>query len=276
MRVLRDNRDDLKPLRLRVVACDVLRREVYAAAARARATVDVTLLPQGLHDNSDLCRDRLQPEVAGADPEVYDAVVLGYGLCNNALDGVRAGRVPLVVPRAHDCITLLLGSRRRYDTMFAEAPGTYWFSSGWIEAHAGDGERFEPMAASGLGPNGSRDSHEEFVAKYGEDNAAYLAEFMGAWESHYTAGALIEFDFDRHPEYAAEIERVCRERGWDFRRVQGDLGLLQAGLDGEWDADRFLVVPPGEVIRADYDRGIIRSEPADAADAPGPRQDAAP
>jgi hypothetical protein len=38
-----------------------------------------------------------------------------YGLCNLALTSLRARAVPVVVPRAHDCITLYLGSRQRYD-----------------------------------------------------------------------------------------------------------------------------------------------------------------
>jgi hypothetical protein len=31
-------------------------------------------------------------------------VVLAYGLCGGATAGLRAGSIPLVVPRAHDCI----------------------------------------------------------------------------------------------------------------------------------------------------------------------------
>jgi len=38
-----------------------------------------------------------------------------------------------VVPRAHDCITLLLGSKERYAKLFGERPGTYWYSAGWLE-----------------------------------------------------------------------------------------------------------------------------------------------
>ncbi len=250
-------------MRLRVIACDVLRREVYWCAAQAAQTVDVTLLPQGLHSNSDTCRQRLQPLVAETDPERYDALVLGYGLCNNALAGVRAGAVPLVVPRAHDCITLLLGSKERYAKLFAERPGTYWYSSGWLECRDERVERVEPMASSGLSPD-RHAAFEELVAKYGRDNADYLADVMGAWEQNYTHGALIEFDFDRSLGLEEEVRTICREKGWEFVRVKGDLGLVQDGMDGRWDEERFLTVRPGQRVRADYDTGIISAEPVPA------------
>lgn len=191
--------------------------------------------------------------------------MLGYGLCNNALAGLRAGRVRLVVPRAHDCITLLLGSKERYAHLFAKHPGTYWFSHGWIECHEKTGgERFEPMANSGLGPN-LRAAYEELVARYGEDNAQYLTEFMQGWKQHYTHGALIEFEFDQDATLAEKVQAICRERGWEFRSVAGDLGLLQDGLDGRWDAQRFLVLEPGQRVRACYDDAILEAEPGDAS-----------
>jgi len=264
-------------MRIRVIACDVLRREIYWCAARAPHAVDVTLLAQGLHDNSDLCRGQLQPLVDETDPAEYGAIVLGYGLCNNALAGVRAGRVPLVIPRAHDCITLLLGSKERYARLFAEHPGTYWFSRGWLEYHAEGGERFEPMQKSGLGPDRrasprrsgatpwrSRADFADLVAKYGEDNARYLAEFFDGWKQHYTRAALIEFDGDRDERLADKVRAICLERGWEFARVAGDLSLLEAGLAGRWDAERFLVLAPGERVRACYDERILEAESAAA------------
>ena len=255
-------------MRIGVAACDVLRREIYWCAARAPQEIEVTLLEQGLHDNSDLCRSRLQPIVDAADPERFDALVLGYGLCNNAMVGLRAGRVPLVVPRAHDCITLLLGSKERYARLFAEHPGTYWFSRGWLECHEREGQRFEPMQKSGLGPD-CRNTYADLVAKYGEDNAQYLTEFLGAWQQHYTRGALVEFEFDRDAGLAEKVQAICRERGWEFARVPGNLAILEAGMAGRWDAEEFLVLAPGERVRACYDERILAAEPVGAPGGPG-------
>lgn len=44
----------------------------------------------------------------------------------------------LVIPRAHDCITLYLGSRQRYLEQFNARPGTYWYSLDYLERYSGD------------------------------------------------------------------------------------------------------------------------------------------
>ena len=54
-------------------------------------------------------------------------------LCNNGVAGLRTKRVSLIVPRTHDCITLLLGSKERYREYFDAHPGTYFHFTGWIE-----------------------------------------------------------------------------------------------------------------------------------------------
>jgi hypothetical protein len=252
-------------MRIKVVACEVVGRELYWCAARARHAVDVTLMPQGLHDNSDLCRGRLQEMIEAAGPDRYDALVLGYGLCNNSLVGVQAGRIPMIVPRAHDCITLLLGSKERYARLFAQRPGTYWFSSGWIECRQKEGERIEPRLNSGLGPTYKRGNYDELAAKYGEENAKYLVEFMSGWEKHYTHGTLIEFDFNRRLGLAKRVREICREKAWRFDTVKGSLALMRAGLDGLWRPEQFLTIEPGRVVRASYDAGILSSEPTAGA-----------
>jgi hypothetical protein len=251
-------------MRLKVVACEVLARELYWCAARARHTADVSLMRQGLHDNSDLCRGQLQAQIDQASADRYDALLLGYGLCNNSLAGVRAGPIPMIIPRAHDCITLLLGSKERYARLFAETPGTYWFSSGWLECRQKEGDPIAPRQNSGLGPT-YRHEYRELVAKYGEENAKYLIEFMSGWETHYTQGCLIHFDFDGHLGLDDQVRRICDEKGWAFVKVDGDLGLLQAGLDGNWDAERFLTVEPGRTVRASFDDAILGIEAAPCA-----------
>jgi len=259
-------------MRLRVIACEVLRRELYYAAAHARHATDISLLPQGLHDNSDTCRDRLQAEVRATPADRYDAVLLGYGLCNNAMAGVRAGDLPLVVPRAHDCITLLLGSKERYQRLFNEAPGTYWFSSGWIECTEKTGTLIEPRPNSGLGPD-YRADYDTLVARYGADNARYLADFMSDWQAEYTRGALIRFPFTDHLGHQDRVRAICRDAGWDYAEMPGDLGLLEAGLDvpdARWDNARFLTVRPGEAIRASFDTGILVAAPNAACAGCGP------
>ena len=82
-------------------------------------------LPKGLHDlGSDRMRSRVQEAIDGVKASDYDAILMGYGLCNNGLAGIVARHIPIVLPRAHDCITLFMGSRERYITYFNDHPGS--------------------------------------------------------------------------------------------------------------------------------------------------------
>ena len=108
-------------MRLYAIACDVVARPVYLCAARSPHVVDVRLFERGLHNEPKNLRARLQEAIDDA-PAGAEAVVLGYGLCGGATAGIVARDVPVVLPRAHDCITLFLGARERYAEEHASGP----------------------------------------------------------------------------------------------------------------------------------------------------------
>jgi hypothetical protein len=242
-------------VRITVVACEVLFREVCLCAARAKTVIDLTFLRRGLHSNPDQLREALQQAIAQTDEAQGEAVALGYGLCSNGVAGLRARGRPLVIPRAHDCITLLLGSREAYDRVFSARPGTYYYSGGWIERGADTVPR-TPEDGQGL-----EAPFEELVAKYGRDNAEYLWELQASWIANYTHAAHIDTALGDLDGYRAHTRQVASDRGWQFEELPGDLALLQALLDGEWDEERFLVVPPGHEVTQKVGSEVMASRP---------------
>ena len=90
------------------------------------------VLDFGLHVNPAKLKEVLQEEIDRLSEEA-ETVILGYGLCSNAVLGLRATNCTLVVPRVDDCIAILLGSNQRYKEEFDRSPGTYLLSHGWIE-----------------------------------------------------------------------------------------------------------------------------------------------
>jgi hypothetical protein len=248
-------------MRLLALTCEVLARSVYLCAARSPHVVDVRLNRRGLHDDPPSLRTLLQAEIdqAGAP---YDAIVLAYGLCGAATAGLRAGSLPLVLPRAHDCITLFLGSRDRYAAQAAEHPGTYWYVRDYLE-RTDEGSAFGGIGA--VSDAEARATHAEYVAKYGEDNAAYLMEVLGAWRAHYDRAAYVDMGLaGSSAELAAErrARDDAERRGWAFERLAGELVLVRRLVEGDWDAADFLVVQPGERLAMAYDDGVVRAEPA--------------
>jgi hypothetical protein len=267
-------------VRIKLIACEVLFREICLCASRAKAVIDLTFLRRGLHSNPDMLRQEVQAHIdavaAASEPptprssgraragfslfpdeEQCQAVVLAYGLCSNGVAGLRARDIPLVVPRAHDCITFLLGSKEEYGRLFSQRPGTYYYSGGWIERRL---DRVPRTPEDGAGLDLPFD---ELVAKYGRDNAEYLWEIQSNWVKHYTHAAHICMQLGDEEGYRDYVRRVAEEHGWNYDEITGNLSLLQALCDGEWDEERFLVVPPGQQIVATVGPDVIAARPPD-------------
>jgi len=78
-------------MRLKLISCEIFYREFCAAISRSVNTVEVEFLTKGLHDvGAETMRERLQAAIDGVDSSRYEAVLLGYGLCNNGIAGLTA------------------------------------------------------------------------------------------------------------------------------------------------------------------------------------------
>jgi hypothetical protein len=254
-------------MRLALVTCDMLVAPMRQLAAASAHEVVISELSASLHAEPLPLRARIQAEIdrIEADDVDAEAILLGYGLCGGATAGLVARRRPLVLPRAHDCATLFLGSRERYGREHAATPGTYWFT----EDNVARGNALLGWQLGDAGrSDGVRATYEGFVERYGEDNAGYLMETLGAWRAHYERGAFLETGLAADGRAREEARRESEARGWRFETVATDLGLLERLLAGVWEAD-FLVVPPGETVAMSYDGDVVRVAPSPIAAATG-------
>ena len=240
-------------MKLYCLACEVLARPLYLSAARSAHIVDIQLIQRGLHNQPAKLRNVLQAAVDAASQKAYDTIALGYGLCGQATAGLVARNLPLVIPKAHDCITLFLGSRARYQEQFDQFPGTYWYAQDYIERDDGSGASL--ALGSGLDTNADQ-IYAEYVEKYGQDNADYLMEVMGAWKQHYQRAAYIDLGVGDGSAVEAKAQEQAARRGWSFDRVAGDMVLLRRLLEGDWGKD-FLILQPGQKLVMTYDDEVI-------------------
>lgn len=243
----------MSAMNLKLISCEVFRPEFEQAIAEGRSNLSAEFLSFDLHEKPDDLRSELQVRIDAVPEGVYAAILLGYCLCSRAVVGVTSRHTPLVLPRAHDCITVLLGSRRRYDEEFTSQPGTYYYSPGWIErARQRGGNPFGEMTQNAA----AHRRFEEYVRKYGEDNAQYLMEIESGWTTQYSRTAFINTGIGDIPAYRDFVKTISTDNQWKFEEINGDPGLISRFLDGRWDED-FLIVPPGGQITALYDGQIV-------------------
>lgn len=242
-------------MRLKLIACEMLSREICAAVSRSVNRIDVVFLPKGLHDiGQQGMYSRLREILDAVDESQYDAILLGYGLCSNGIVGLAARRIPLVIPRAHDCITLFLGDKDRYYDYFMQNPGTYFLTAGWIER----GKDLLQLSADSIQRrSGMTQSFDELAVEYGEDNAQYLQQRLSDPTRNYSRLTYIQMGIEPDDRFERQARHMADESGWKFEKIAGDMSLLRHMVDGLWDDQHFLVVPPGRRIEACYDERIV-------------------
>lgn len=245
-------------MRLKIIACKVFYREISLLTANSKNIIDVTYIRQGLHDNPKKLKDILQGEITkidkGADiyshfSEIhsdFDAILLAYGLCSNSTAGIQSKKYPIVIPRAHDCITLLLGSKEKYKELFdANHGGIYWYSCGWIENSSMPGKkRLDTF-------------YEKYLKKYGEKKAKYLLEAEKSWHAGYNMAAFINWKGIISEEYEKYAKECAEYLNWRYEVFEGDDSLMKRFIDGDWNKEDFLIVPPGHELVQSLNDDVI-------------------
>lgn len=209
--------------RTKVIACATVIEEMLPHMPPG---MEYQVLDFGLHVNPVALKQTLQEAIDASAPP-FETIILGYGLCSQAVVGLKANNCTLIVPRVDDCIGLFLGSAEAYKVQARSEPGTYYLTKGWIEAGDSPFEEYDSL-----------------VEQYGEEKARRLINQM---LKHYTRLALIntgQYELERYREYT---RRTAERFGLRYEEIPGSDALIKKMLYGPWDG-AFVIARPGETI----------------------------
>ncbi len=178
----------------------------------------------GLHINPEKLHNKLQEAIDTVSGQ-YDTILLGYGLCSQAIVSIKANGCRLVAPRVDDCIAIFLGSRSVYTQQSQQEPGTYYLSKGWIEV--GDSPFSE---------------FERSVQRYGKETAEYIYQMM---MGNYQRLALINSGQNELEKYRVYAQRTAKKFSLRFEEIAGSDRMIKKMFSGDWDDD-FVVIEPGQ------------------------------
>ena len=197
-------------------------------------SAEVTFLDYGLH----LVPRNLKATVQKAIDSLSapSLVVLGYGLCGNGLNGIEAGQHTLLIPRADDCISILMGSYDIYLKEFLGNPGTYYLTKGWLESGS------DPLK-----------EHHNLLKKYGPETTEWL---MNEQYQNYKRLVLIahtQEDLEAYRPRALEVARYCERWDMQYSELVGSDAYVRglvAAIDSVTESNNdFLLIPPGDTLR---------------------------
>jgi hypothetical protein len=213
----------LDPLTSRVIACATVIEEMLPYLP---PQISHTVLDFGLHNNTEALTVALQNELNATLPHIK-TVLLGYGLCSQAVVGLKSDRCTLVIPRVDDCIAIFLGSTHTYQEQYRQVPGTYYLTKGWMEAG------YSPM-----------NEFDVLVNQYGEEKARYIISKM---LKHYTRLALINTHNYEMQVYRERSIKMAEQFGLNFEEIEGSDSMIKKFFSGHWD-EEFVVIEPGRNI----------------------------
>lgn len=246
-------------MKFKLICCEIFLREASMILANSNNTVDPVFLPKGAHEDSEGLRSLIQSEINSVKKEDnYDAVLLGYGLCGNVAVGLQAYLVPLVIPRAHDCCSILLGSGKRFLELFGDNLSQRWTSAGYMERGKSYFKESETGKNLGLDKEFS-----EFVETYGEENAWFIWDTIHP-KTDESKLVYIEIPETAHLGLRKKVESIALKEGKELRCIDGTAEIIKGLIEGDWCEGikkeraaaanmNYLVVQPAEIIEAVYD-----------------------
>jgi len=237
-------------MHLKLISCNVFQREASWCIAHSPHVIDPEFTELGEHARSAGLRQIIQERIDANEGsgKTYDAILLLFGLCGNATVGLQARKTQLVIPRAHDCCTILLGSRAKFTEHFGEAPSTPFSSVGYLER----GDYFLRTNDEGVAGVQTGDACANLVEKYGEEDARYIWAEMHPDHGDKRA-VFIDLPETSHLGYAAKFQAKAAAAGKEAVELPGNIRLIANLLNGEWDPKEYLIVPPAGAIEGVYD-----------------------
>ncbi len=205
-----------------IIACKTMEKELLAAMSRISCSCEIRWLEAGMHNQPKKLNAQLQTLLDRCGE--FDTVLLCMSLCGNAVVGLKTHHFRLILPRCDDCISLMLGSSARRNTL----PATYFFTEGWLQSN-------RSLWAE----------YENCLQKYGETRAARIFRDMLA---NYRNLALLNTGCFDTIQTEQKVRKIAETFSLEYMQIDGTLDYIQRLLRSEWDVADFIIVPQNSTL----------------------------
>lgn len=212
-------------MKTKILSCGTLEKEVRLAMERCHAQIPLVLLEENNHDvphRLSACIQEKLDQMADV-----DRVLMAFGTCGGAMVGLRSGKAEMIIPRVDDCLSLLMGSMERRYASTGNGFGVFLTES-WLNNE-------KSMEAE----------LDRIEQRYSPSRAARVIQML--YRNFDSLNVIDTGAYDVSsilPRTLALAQRLSLKH----RIVQGTTAYLEELLQGPWDPDRFIIIPPGTTI----------------------------
>ncbi len=211
-----------------ILACQTIKNEVNLAIEETGVDYPVLFVESGLHNFPDRLGKRIQEEIDKI--ENVDNILLAFGYCGNSLLGIKSSMARLIIPKADDCISLLLGSYELRQNLSKEV-GTYFLTKGWLENE-----------------QNLLTEYDRCVKRHGREKALRIMKLM---LKHYHRLMIIDTHAFQLEDIFIKTKSFADLLGLSHEKIDGSMRFLKKLLLGPWD-EEFVIIELGEEFTMEH------------------------
>lgn len=219
-------------MRTAFIGCRTIEEEVeHILKKESIHFVSKNYVESGLHNSTARLRAAMEEQMEKIKPGSIDRLLLCFGLCGNVVDGMKTGDYETILPKADDCITVLLGSRERRKKLNDEEM-SYYLTKGWL-----------------IGEANLHREYEKACALYGKKMADQIYDqiFEG-----YQSLSILDTGREDYDLFKEEGREIARCFGLCPRYLKADLSWLSDYLKQEIDLlssrHKIVIYPPNSMM----------------------------
>jgi hypothetical protein len=209
---------------IKIIACEVMKEELLSI--KSNQLIEYEFISMGLHRYPKKLHNELQNILNRS--LGYSKIILAFGLCGGATRNLTAADSSIIIPRVHDCLPILLGSKKKYEYLSNQERGTFYLSCGWM-----------------ITEQNILSDHQRICEKYGEKKALSILSRM--YDS-YTKVLFIHTGCLEEEIILQQSRQIANLLNLSYHTVHGDSTYIQKLVNGPWDEEDFAYIPPLGVI----------------------------
>ena len=215
-------------MNIKVIACEVMQAEIEKLMPIPErdfefVSMDFHLYPQKLKVELQRLIDASQN---------YQKIILAFGLCGGAANGLISKTSELIIPRVHDCISIFMCSDICRACDFQSEIGTFYLSNGWMITE-------KSILAD----------YRRIYDRLGEKKAKRMLEKM---YDGYKKVLFIETSAEPKDEVIEQSREIAKLFEAEYVTVKGESGFIEKIITGPWDEDNFITLLPRQEISEAY------------------------